>query len=282
MLNRFISLFFLAPIFRGFIAMLISGTCFPLCGVMLLRLNLVPLRYMLMHGVILGGAIALAMNLPVVSVVVIINIILVLSMFFFTKNSSFGFSSGSAASMVLSMAIASMIIHIKDVPAKDTLNILWGSPFALKNTDIFVIIALSIILVLYVVFNYRNILALFFNQEIAKSMGLNVRFHYVFMVMIIALIVAVSMQLLGAFLIDSLLIIPVLCSSFFVSLLKESVGIKKLLIFSCVFGFAFSLVGYFLAVLFNLLPAATISIVSGVTYIFLIFVTKYKELRIYK
>lgn len=44
MIDRFVLLFSLAPVTRGFIAMLISGFSFPLCGVMLLRLDLVPMR----------------------------------------------------------------------------------------------------------------------------------------------------------------------------------------------------------------------------------------------
>ena len=67
-MDRLLLLFSLAPVMKGFIAMSISGAVFPLCGVMVLRLNLVPMRYMLMHGVILGGAIAMALNVPLLPV----------------------------------------------------------------------------------------------------------------------------------------------------------------------------------------------------------------------
>src|SRR5574344_1453093 len=267
-MNRLIMLFSLAPILRGFIAMMISGISFPLCGVMVLRLDLVPLRYMLMHGVILGGAIALACNMPLVPVIVVINILLVLSMLMFTKNSNYGFGGASAATMVLSMAVASIITHVKDVPAKDTLSLLWGSPFALKNSSVVILACLSLLLILYITINYKNILALFFNQEIAKSMGLNVQLHYTIMVLIIALVVALAMQLLGAFLIDALLILPVLTASSFMSCLKNSQGIKKLFVTSSIFGFAFSVSGYILAVAINWLPSGTIAIFSVALYIF--------------
>ena len=36
------------------------------------------------------------------------------------------FGGTSAATMVLSMALASLIMHIADVPAKDTLDLLWA------------------------------------------------------------------------------------------------------------------------------------------------------------
>lgn len=267
-MNKLIMLFSLAPILRGFIAMMISGISFSLCGVMVLRLDLVPLRYMLMHGVILGGAIALACNMPLVPVIVVINILLVLSMLMFTKNSNYGFGGASAATMVLSMAVASIITHVKDVPAKDTLSLLWGSPFALKNSSVVILACLFLLLILYITINYKNILALFFNQEIAKSMGLNVQLHYTIMVLIIALVVALAMQLLGAFLIDALLILPVLTASSFMSCSKKGQGIKKLFVTSSIFGFAFSILGYVIAVAINWPPAGTIAIVSGAIYLF--------------
>ena len=72
-MDRLLPIFMLPPVFRGGIALIVSGACFPLCGVMVLRLQLVPLRYMLMHGVILGGALALAFSLPVVPVILAVN-----------------------------------------------------------------------------------------------------------------------------------------------------------------------------------------------------------------
>ena len=154
MIDRFVLLFSLAPVTRGFIAMLISGFSFPLCGVMLLRLDLVPMRYMLMHGVILGGAISSALNLPILPVTLLINLLLIFAMIFFTRSQSFGFSGASAGAMVFSMALTSIIMHVKDVPAKDTLSLMWGSPFALTSTDLVVLAALAVLLVLYIILNF--------------------------------------------------------------------------------------------------------------------------------
>ena len=267
MFNRLLLLFTLAPILRGFIAMMISGISFPLCGVMVLRMNLIPLRYMLMHGVILGGAISLAMSLPLLPVTIIINILLVLLLLFFSRNQGQGFGSASAAAMVLSMALASLIMHVKDVPAKDTLNLMWGSPFALLPADLIILGVMGILLIIYIVLNFKTITALFFNQEIAASLGIRVKLNYTIMVMIIALVVALAMKLLGAFLIDSLLILPVLGAD---ALNLKKFGIKKLFIFSALNGFTISLLGYILAVAVNWPPAATISLLAGLLYIILL------------
>lgn len=276
--SRLTLLFSLAPILRGFIAMFISGTFYPLCGVMILRMDLVPMRYMLMHGVILGGAISLAINLPIIPVTIVLNLILIFIMMGIMRTQSFGFSGASAAVMVLSMAAASIIMHVADVPAKDTLSLMWGSPFALTVPDLICLGVLALLLVFYVILNFRTILALFFNKEIARSMGINVNFHYTVMVLLIAVVVALAMKLLGAFLIDSLLLLPVLSASSISR--KGSGGIKRLFIVSCIFGCTLSVTGYVTAVIINWPPAATISVLSGLVYLICIGIKKINNKRI--
>ena len=276
--SRLALLFSLAPILRGFIAMFISGTFYPLCGVMILRMDLVPMRYMLMHGVILGGAISLAINLPIIPVTIVLNLILIFIMMGIMRTQSFGFSGASAAVMVLSMAAASIIMHVADVPAKDTLSLMWGSPFALTVSDLICLGALALLLVFYVILNFRTILALFFNKEIARSMGININFHYTVMVLMIAVVVALAMKLLGAFLIDSLLLLPVLSASSISR--KGSGGIKRLFIVSCIFGCTLSVTGYITAVIINWPPAATISILAGLVYLICIGIKKINNKRI--
>lgn len=276
--SRLTLLFSLAPILRGFIAMFISGTFYPLCGVMILRMDLVPMRYMLMHGVILGGAISLAINLPIIPVTIVLNLILIFIMMGIMRTQSFGFNGASAAVMVLSMAAASIIMHAADVPAKDTLSLMWGSPFALTVPDLICLGVLALLLVFYVILNFRTILALFFNKEIARSMGINVNFHYTVMVLLIAVVVALAMKLLGAFLIDSLLLLPVLSASSISR--KGSGGIKRLFIVSCIFGCTLSVTGYITAVIINWPPAATISVLAGLVYLICIGIKKINNKRI--
>lgn len=248
--------------------MVISGAIFPICGVMVLRLNLVSMRYMLMHGVILGGAIALAMNLPLMPVTIGVNLILIIVLLGISNNnnkSSRNFSGGSAATMVLSMALASLIMHVKDVPAKDTLDLLWGSPFALSYIDLLILCSVSLVLCLYVIINYHNIQNIFFSPEISKTMGINVQLHYSTMVILVAITVAIAMKLLGAFLIDALLILPVICASTILQKLRKN-GLQKLFITSMIMGCVLSSTGYIFAVMVDLPPTGSIALLAGLCY----------------
>ncbi len=251
----------LPPVAKGLAAMIIAGLCFPASGVMVLRLDLVPMRYMLMHGVILGGALSLAFSLPMLPISILLNILLVLGMMYLATDTRHGFGLASAAGMVFTMAAASLVMHVWDVPAKDTLQLLWGSPFALSISDISLLAVLALVLLAYLTINFRTVSAIFFDQEIAQSLGMQVKFHYTSMVLVIALVIALAMKLLGALLIDALLILPVLVAG------KYATSLKKLLVSSCLIGAFVSTFGFLTAIATDLPPSGTIALLSALLFL---------------
>lgn len=269
-MERLIFLFSLKPIVFGFIGMIISGLSFPLAGVIILRNDLIPLRYMLMHGVILGGTIAIAFSLPMVPVVAILNIILVFVMMAI-KGKGKTLSVASTSMMVLTMGLASLVSHLFDVPSKDTLELLWGSPFALTQVDLFMLSAIALTVILYCVCSFRSMSAVFFDQDVASSLGINVRFHSTIMVMVTALVIALSMKVMGALLMDALVILPVLGVS------RNSSSLKEVFIKSSITGLILSVLGYLLALLYNLPVSGSLSILAVTFYLLSFVINKFKK-----
>jgi zinc transport system permease protein len=230
-----------------------------------------------MHGVILGGALSLVFSLPLLPVSVAVNLLLVFVLLRVTPDPAQGFGVGSAVAMVFSMALASLIMHAGKVPANDTLSLLWGSPFALTNMDVISLAGMAVLLLAYVALNFKKILALFYNQEVALSLGVNARFHYAAIVTLIALTVALAMKILGALLIDSLLILPVLLSTRIAALTQAGKGIGALFVISAVVGLILSLAGFTLALCFDLPPSGAIAIIAGGLYCLLGFIPKERK-----
>jgi zinc transport system permease protein len=163
--------------------------------------------------------------------------------------------------MVFTMGLASLLMHTFNVPAKDSLQLLWGSPFALSYLDLTILAILTITVILYLILNFNNIVSIFFDKSIARSLGVKVELNYNFMVIIIALCVALAMRLIGALLIDALLILPVLIAT------RVSKATKSLFMYSSVFGFILSISGFFTTLYFNLPLSATIAIIAVALYI---------------
>ena len=269
-MQRLISLLSLKPILFGLIGMLISGISFPIAGVIVVQNGLIPMRYMLMHGVILGGVAALVLDVPMLAVVIPLNVVLVLIMVRLSKEGR-NLSTASAAMMVCTMGLASLVSHLFDVPAKDTLEVLWGSPFALTQTDLILLASLGALAILYIALFFTPISMIFFDKDIASSMGVPVKAHNTVMVLITALIVSVAMRVLGALLIDALLVLPVVGAS------KNAKSLKQLFIQSSITGFVLSLVGYLLALLWNLPVSGTLAMLAVVAFVFNLLIEKIKR-----
>ena len=105
-MDGFFDLLLLPPILRGFMAIVLAGTAFPVTGVMVVRMNLLPLRYTLMHGLILGGAISLALSLPPLPVYILSGFAVVALMLLIGRDRRVGLGLSSAVLMVLSVAAA--------------------------------------------------------------------------------------------------------------------------------------------------------------------------------
>lgn len=250
----------LRPILFGLVGMVLSGVSFPLAGVVIVRNNLIPMRYMLMHGVILGGIFSIALGVPLLPVVIVLNVVLVLVMVSLKNGRSGGLSTASTAMMVCTMGVASLLSHVFDVPAKDTLEILWGSPFALTVADLAVLAVLAVGIILYVIVFFRPVSMIFFDEEIASSLGVNVKFHNTVMVLITALIISVAMKMVGALLIDALVVLPVLGAS------KGAKGLRSLFVRSSVTGLVLSVVGYFCSLQWNLPVSGVLAVLAVVVY----------------
>ncbi|MCH3918641.1 MAG: metal ABC transporter permease [Spirochaetia bacterium] len=264
-----LELLLLPPMMRALAALLMGGVCFPLCGVMVLRLDLVPLRYALMHGVILGGAISLAFGIPEAPVSFLTNLLVVWMVLALKGNKSMS----SAASMVFTMGLASLIMHVFDVPSKDSMQLLWGSPYALRDIDLILLAALCLFELVYLKVNFGKITAIFFDKDIANSLGVKVKFHYYTMVVVVALVVAMAMRLIGALLIDALLILPVLIAA------RVSSGSRQLFMFSAITGLILSIGGYFLSLFWDFPLSATIALLAAVFYALTSFSKGSKKLR---
>jgi zinc transport system permease protein len=259
----------LPPVIKGLILLIVAGISFPITGVYLLRLNLLPLRFMLMHGVILGGAVALAFQWSPFITTIIVNLILVLLM---TKTSrSLKTDAGyiSTFFMVISISLAFILVYKFNVQAKDTLSLLWGSLYTSTWEEVAAVVLFSILLILFQVFYFRKLQAFFFDREIAYTSGVNEQFLYYSIVLLTAMTVAMAMKIIGALLLDALLLLP----AFIATLHAKS--LRGVIVWSSLWGGIFALGGFFIALLFDIPASSAIAALASIVFI-VIFIIKRK------
>ena len=250
------------PVLRGFILLCLSGLTFPLGGVFILRMNLLPLRFLMMHGVLLGGAMGLAFGWDLSVTTLAVNLLLIFGLNQSVRILKSDYGHMSMFFMITSIALALVIISRFHVPAKDTMVLLWGS---LYTNDLMSLIfggVLGLGLVLFSVLFFRQLTALFHDRDVALSLGIRVPFFELMVMLMIALVVASAMRLMGALLLDALILLPVIVASFLAS------GLKKMMILSSLFGGLFAVSGFFISLCFDIPVSAGASLPAG--FIFLI------------
>ena len=259
----------LSPIIKGLILLIVAGIAFPVTGVYLLRLNLLLLRFMLMHGAILGGAVALAFHWNPFITTIIINLMLVLLMTKTSRSLKTDVGYISTFFMVISISIAFILVYKFNVQTKDTLSLLWGSLYASSWTEVTVVVLFSVLLVLFQTFYFRQLQAFFFDREIAYTSGVNEQSLYYAIVLLTAVTVAMAMKIIGALLLDALLLLPALIATL------HAKSLRGVMIWSSIWGGSFALGGFFIALLFDIPASSAIAALAAIVFI-VIFIIKRK------
>jgi len=259
----------LAPILKGFIVLTMAGLAFPVTGVYLFRLNLLPLRFMLMHGAILGGAIALALHIDPFWTTIAVNLILVIIMAKSSRSLKTDTGQMSTFFMVISISLAFIIIYKFNVPAKDTLTLLWGNLYMLSWKEIIGIGLFCLFLTAFQYYFRNQLRAMFFDREIAFTSGINEGVLYYLVILIVAITVALAMKLIGALLLDAILLLPPLIASF------RAKSLRDMVVYAAVFGGLFSVGGFLFSIEVDIPASSAVAALASLVFV-IIFLTKKK------
>jgi zinc transport system permease protein len=207
-----VELLSLAPVQRALIAIILASVSFPVTGVIVLEMNLITLRFALMHGALLGGAIGIAAGLGPTGPTLLISAIIVIAIARISRKSGQNPGYVTAMIMTVCVALAAVVVYRFGVPARDTLGLLWGNVYALSNVDVILTGLLAAAILATVLLRRRQILAVLLDRDIAWLSGVHEARVYYLMLSLVAFTVSLAMRLVGALLLDVLLLLPALAA----------------------------------------------------------------------
>ena len=202
---------------------LLVGTLVSLCAA-LLGVSLVLKRYsMIGDGLshVGFGSLAIATALGFAPMAVTIPVV-VLAAFLLLRLSTRGKLKGDAAVAMIStgsLAVGVMVLSLSTGMTSDVNNYLFGSVLAMSESDVWLSVALAIVvLVLFVVF-YRRIFAVTFDEVFARATGQRANLYNMLISFLTAITIVLGMRVMGSMLISALVIFPALtamrvCKSF--------------------------------------------------------------------
>ena len=94
----------------------------------------------------------------------------------------------------------------------DVCNIMFGSILAMSLSDVYLSIALSVVVLILFVFFYHKLFAVTFDETFARAGGIKTGMYNMLIALLTPLTIVLGMRMMGALLISSLIIFPALTS----------------------------------------------------------------------
>jgi ABC-type Mn2+/Zn2+ transport system permease subunit len=226
---------------HALVAVFFAGIAFPLIGVFIISLNLVPLRFAMMHIALLGGAVGLFLKLDPMLFGLLFCTAAALALGPLSDKTRMGLGTLSGFFMTLTLALAFILFYKGQINVLQAFSILWGNILSLTFWDLAIVIATSLFVIAIVFFLFKEIQAILYDREIALAVGLPEKRLYYLIVFVLGITVAVSMRLIGALLVDAFVLLPAIAANLVARSLKQMFLLSSLFgVISGVSGLAFS------------------------------------------
>lgn len=253
---------------RGLEAGLIVGLIAPLIGVFLVLRRYSQISDSLAHISLAGIAIGLISGINTIITTIITTI--ASSVFIEKLRISKRVFGESALSLFLSgsLAVAILIIGISRGFNVSLFNYLFGSIVTVKQTDVYVIGALGLIIIGLIAGLYEQLVYVSFDEESAQVSGIPTRFLNLLLIMLTALTVSIAIPIVGILLISALIVIPV------VSALQYKRSFKQTIMISEIFSLLSVFIGIFTSFHMNLPTGATIVLITLIFFVISLLINK--------
>lgn len=230
------------PFFQhALVAVLFAGVAFPLIGVFIISLDLVPLRFAMMHIALLGGAVGLFLGVDPMLFGLLFCALASTALGPLSEKTKMGLGALSGFFMTLTLALALILFSRGRINVLEAFSILWGNILSLSSGDLVLTACTSVFIILMVFFLFKEIQAVLYDREIALSVGLPERWIYYLIVLVLGITVAVSMRLIGALLVDALVLLPAIAAR------MVARSLRQMFLLSSLFGLLSGLGGLFVS-----------------------------------
>jgi zinc transport system permease protein len=170
--------------------------------------------------------------------------------------------------MSIGIGLGVIFISLADGFNQDLFGYLFGSVSAVGRTDLFSIFIIGLLVVLTIFFVFKELFLLAFDEEFGKAQGIrSSTVHFIFIILV-ALVIAISIRIVGVLLVSSLMTLPVAAS------MRVSKSFKQTIIFSIIFGEVAVVGGLISAFYLDLAPGGTIVCILAIILIITILFTK--------
>ncbi|MDQ0481613.1 metal ABC transporter permease [Guptibacillus hwajinpoensis] len=163
-----------------------------------------------------------------------------------------------------------VFLSLADGFNSDLFNYLFGSVIAISRPDLVAVAVITVVVLVVVTLLYKELFFLSFDEEHAVVSGIRGKSIQFIFILLVAFVIAVSMQIVGVLLVSALMTLPVAAS------IRIAKGFKQTIGLSILFGELAVLGGLVLAYYLDIAPGGTIVLLSA---LILVAVLLFKRLK---
>ncbi|MCR5504462.1 MAG: metal ABC transporter permease [Elusimicrobiaceae bacterium] len=239
---------------------LISGVLVALItavlGVFLVLKRLSLIGDSLSHVALSGVAVGLLLNITPVFCAIPIVMLSSLGVYKISKNKKIYTDSAlgiiSSAGIALGLIIAALAGGFNT----DLMGFLFGNILTVSVSETILSFVIFVITLFCLYFSYNSLIAAVFDENFAKTAGVNVENINILLTLLSAVMVVLAVKTVGIMLVSALIIIPP------TSALQIAKKFRSVLIYACAFSVFATVAGIYLSFLLDLPPSAIIIILN--------------------
>ncbi|MBA9086737.1 zinc transport system permease protein [Fontibacillus solani] len=231
---------------------LLIGITAPLIGIFLVLRRLSMIGDTLAHVTIAGVALGFLTGVYPIAVGLVFAVVASFAIEKLRKAYKGYAELSIAIIMAGGVALASLFFTLGMGYNNDVMSYLFGSIYTLDTTDLYVVGAVTVIVVIVITLFFKEMFLLTFEEDAASVSGLPVKMLNLLITVMTALVISTAIKIVGALLVSALLTIPAACSLLIARSFKQSV------VFSVIIAEIAVVIGLMAAGIWNLAPGATI------------------------
>lgn len=246
----------LAPVQRAGTGLLLASIGLPVVGVVIVGLDIMPVRFAMMHVALLGIAVGLWTGLDPMLCALLACALAGAGVAPLARSPD-GLSGAMGLLMSLAIAGALLTLSVSGVNASGAFALLWGSILSVETADLWVLGILAAVVPALFWWRRRDLALLLYDRELALASGVRVERLTLLLLVLVAVSVAGAIKLTGALLVDALTLLPALAAR------RLGTSLTSITVWAVAIGISVNTAGFLLALAFDLPPGPVLVLVAG-------------------
>ncbi|MFE2009956.1 metal ABC transporter permease [Streptomyces sp. NPDC059491] len=246
----------LVPVRRAGAALLLAAVALPVIGVIIVGLDIMPVRFAMMHVALFGIAIGLLTGLDPMLCALVACALSGAGVAPLARTPD-GLSGAMGLLMSLAIAAALLVLAVSGVNASGAFALLWGSILSVGTADLVVLGVLAAVVPSLFWWKRRDVALLLYDRELAECSGVPVRLLTTALLVLVAVAVAGAIKLTGALLVDALTLLPALAAR------RLGRSLWSITLWAVGIGVAVNLAGFLLALWLDWPPGPVLVLTAG-------------------